>query len=734
MSPLVFHISSLTLVLGLLVLAGTLVLSWFAWTRRGRTRVALGLEVLRFLCVLLGVVTLWQPEWRSVIEPDQDPEIVVLIDDSPSMTTEDVLVGEEATSRQRWVAKQREASLWETLQEDNRVTFETFGEALSGDGSLLLDAGTDLNSALRGLTRDQEQRNLRAAVLFSDGDWTSGNPPVEAATRLSLRNIPVFSVLVGSNRSLPDLEIVSVSAPAFAQAGERVQVPFTVRNTMPEAVTTTLRLREESGKEYSKTLTLPSGGELSDALFFTPVETGLRKMALLLPEQPGEMMTQNNEVPFQMTVRDQKIKVLVVETLPRWEYRYIRNALSRDPGVEVSCLLFHPDEGMRLGGGPDYISQFPNTLQDLSEYDVVFLGDVGIGPGQLTVEQCQMLRGLVEQQASGLVFIPGSQGHLFSLLDSPLGDLVPVILDETQKSGVAQNAPSSLVLTSDGKESLLTMLASKEQDNPSVWKNLPGFYWHAPVLRNRGGATVLAVHETRKNRNGRIPLLVTRQAGTGKILFMGTDGAWRWRRGVEDLYHYRFWGQVARWMSYQRKMAEGERLRVFYAPDSPEPGDTIVVNANAYTEEGIPLQEGQVLIDVERPDGSAERFELVAMEGGQGAFYGRFRVEEPGEYGLSATCRENGNTVTSTLFVAGQTLEQIGRPAKPEVLQEIAKVTKGGMGTVEQLAELVERIAALPEPLPIEDRLEIWNHWIWATLFVLALSLFWVLRKLAGMI
>ena len=34
--------------------------------------------------------------------------------------------------------------------------------------------------------------------------------------------------------------------------------------------------------------------------------------------------------------------MLVVESYPRWEYRYLRNALSRDPGVELSCLLFHP--------------------------------------------------------------------------------------------------------------------------------------------------------------------------------------------------------------------------------------------------------------------------------------------------------------------------------------------------------------------------------------------------------
>ena len=50
---------------------------------------------------------------------------------------------------------------------------------------------------------------------------------------------------------------------------------------------------------------------------------------------------------------------------------------------------------------------------------------------------------------------------------------------------------------------------------------------------------------------------------------MGTDAAWRWREGVEDKYHYRFWGQVARWMAYQRGIASGEKMRLFYSPDNP---------------------------------------------------------------------------------------------------------------------------------------------------------------------
>ncbi len=187
----------------------------------------------------------------------------------------------------------------------------------------------------------------------------------------------------------------------------------------------------------------------------------------------------------------------------------------------------------------------------------------------MTTEQCRLLKGLVEHQASGLVFMPGWQGREFSLLDTELGDLCPVVLDPAQPGGWGSRVANHFELTELGRRSLLTKLADTQDDNAEVWEGLPGFQWYAPVLRAKAGSDVLCVHKDASNEFGRLPLLVTRTFGAGKVLFMGTDGAWRWRKGVEDKYHYRFWGQVVRWMAYQRNMAKGETMRLYYVPDQP---------------------------------------------------------------------------------------------------------------------------------------------------------------------
>ena len=101
---------------------------------------------------------------------------------------------------------------------------------------------------------------------------------------------------------------------------------------------------------------------------------------------------------------------------------------------------------------------------------------------------------------------------------------------------------------------------------------------------------------------------------------MGTDGAWRWRKGVEDKYHYRFWGQVVRWMAYQRNMAKGETMRLYYSPDQPQIDGTLTLSANVMNRNGEPLQGGDVTARITAPSGKAETIGFASSGDPWGAY------------------------------------------------------------------------------------------------------------------
>lgn len=724
-SELVFLWTPLSVVFGIALFLATAVFSFLIWKRSRYAAFTGWLEALRLVVVAAVALTLNQPEWRETYEPDEKPVLAILGDGSGSMETADVIdpnmPSAEPVTRSSSVEPFLDPAGWEPLETDYELVFQSF-DSTERDR-------TDIASAIDEVS--DQHANLRGIVLVSDGDWNTGDPPVRAATRLRMDGVPVFAVPVGSETRLPDLAVTAFDVPTFGIAGKPLRLPYSIESSLTSQHRATITVETGSGETLTREVVVPAMGRLRDVFQWTPRETGDFELKLSLPAIDVEHDESNNVLSAPVAIRREELKVLVIESFPRWEYRYLRNALERDPGVEVACLLFHPDSES-LGDGPGYLEGFPGP-DELAGYDVIILGDVGLAAGQLSEENVAAIRNQIATQAAGLVLMPGFRGNQTSLLETALEDLFPVVMDEAQPRGWGSPTPGQFELTELGARSLLTRLEDTENANAAVWSSLPGFQWYAGVERAKAGSEVLATHSSETNRYGRIPLIATKTFGTGKILFMGTDGAWRWRKGVEDKYHYRFWGQVARWMAYQRNMASDELMRLFYSPDRPQTGDTLALNANVMSVGGEPLQSATVVVQIVAPSGKVESVRLAP--GGEeqwGLFTGEFEPTEPGEHSLTMTCAENGGRLELSISVQGTARERIGEPARYDVMEEIARISRGEILPRPDLERIRELIAALPEPDPIERRLRIWASPWWVGTLILLLTLFWIGRKVSG--
>ena len=325
------------------------------------------------------------------------------------------------------------------------------------------------------------------------------------------------------------------------------------------------------------------------------------------PSTATRSLADNNTLTAPISIREEKLRVLVVESYPRWEYRYLRNALSRDPGVELSCLLFHPGLSKPGGGNKDYIKQFPTGLDELSKYRRRLPGRRGRGG--------RPADGRAVPAAQGAGRAPGERPGLHAGLAGArvlaAGDRAGRPLSGRARPGAARRlglADAQPLRADRARPPQPAHQAGRHRrtTTPKSGRGCPASSGTPRCLRAKAGSDVLCVHKDASNEFGRLPLLVTRTFGAGKVLFMGTDGAWRWRKGVEDKYHYRFWGQVVRWMAYQRNMAKGETMRLYYVPDQPRMNQTLALHANVMEQSGEPLHGGDVTARITAPSGKAE--------------------------------------------------------------------------------------------------------------------------------
>ncbi len=249
------------------------------------------------------------------------------------------------------------------------------------------------------------------------------------------------------------------------------------------------------------------------------------------------------------------------------------------------------------------------------------------------------------------------------------------------------------------------------------------------------------MHGASENEYGRIPLLVTRTARTGKVLFMGTDAAWRWREAT----------RIATTTASGRPghpldgvPAQHERRRVHAAllhPRSAAGAQHDALNANVMDASGCALGDATVSARIEAPSGRIQRIRFEAATGSDdsidqdawGLYSATFQPKEPGRHRATLTCEETGATLEAEIPVVGDPLEQIGRPARFDVMEELAQMTRGEALRGDPGRSCEALIQAVPPPPPIVTRLGLGPPGAGGGIVGL-MALFWIGRKLAGRI
>ncbi len=323
------------------------------------------------------------------------------------------------------------------------------------------------------------------------------------------------------------------------------------------------------------------------------------------------------------------MKVLYLDSEPRYEFRYLKNYLERDESIDLNVVLLSSDT--------EYSEQdrsalptFPASKDDLFSYDVVIIGDADTS--FLSQSQMNNLVQFVTEKGGGVLFMAGELFNPLSYRRTPLELLLPIELADARNPTAVGTSVNSYrpELTVEGRANPIFRLGDNEVDSMRIWEQLPELYWYFEAPRKKPAAQVLAEHKTVIGSEGKLPLIVYQFLGAGKVMFYAFDDTWRWRFRAGDRFFGRFWVQTIRFMARSRlvgnRQAEIQTDRRRY-----QRGQPIQIRVR-FPNPGLVPSGEDVTIQLERKGQGPRKLTLKLVPGTKNLFEGALPQAAEGEY------------------------------------------------------------------------------------------------------
>jgi hypothetical protein len=666
----------------------------------------------------------------------------------------------------------------DTSDKSNLATLlKSAGEPIGGS--------TNIADALK-FVGDQIANSDQANVLLvSDGRANDGGDLIEPARQLAAHGARVFTLAVGSRQRVCDAAVESIDAPDWIYKDDTLRASALLRLDGLKDKPVTVELLQRTQTIDTKTIT-PSSNQKTQVVTFSdkPPEAGMYDYEVHIREMPGEAVKENNRQSFRVSVKNDKLHVLVVDDQPRWEFRYLANYLSRDNRVQLQTVLLEPAriadvqtpapiKALATNTSTVEAQILPQTKEDWSGFDLLVLGDV---PAEsLSTQMQQNIVAAVRDRGATLIIIAGQLNMPGRYAGTPLADLLPVYLNANwTATSLAEQLHDGFhpMIAPEGAKSILSQLGLDDASNTELWSAIPPWYWHSEQTQAKLSANVLWSIADAKMEAGAAPaaaanvnsmeaarqraLLCTMSVGLGRVMYLASDSTWRLRQVNGQDLHERFWGQVIRWVVGSDLPAGGKFVRFGTNKPKYADGEPIHVAARVLKEDLTPLT-GQHFKVIARMSGDQKIVHDAEMEDSPqtpGFYHATLPNLPPGQLQLTLAGPEVEQLLASDTaeaarklniqVLADANLEMQNINADHEAMQQIAQAG-GGIALDAPYADVmadhlpdlrhdqttIEQIGMFTDP---KDPWTHKAHWAFLLVFVSLITTEWVLRKAGGLV
>ncbi len=783
-------------VIGLLIVPALVALVWWSYRRENALTLTQRTALVSFRLLALAVILIasFRPAQELTRNLKVRTEVHFLVDDSASMGRHESYAPERASEIRTALGVTAPADLTELSRVDLVGRFlggggEGAAARALGPGKKLLTAlerdfdlrwfrfwdrsypvaGLDELSGKGPATRigdtidlhlahhGVDATKLEAMFVLTDGRNNEGLPPLDSATRLAAAEVPLHVIGVGEPGNEQNLMVSGPPGPQQVLQNEEAVFELSVhaRGMTQHSFTALVKAQRHASdgskldemaitKDTASDVPMPADRETRKVtLRATFAEPGDYILTFSVPPLPGETNPRDNVTRRYLRVDSDQIRVLYVEDRPRWEYRYLKNALKRvDKSVRVQCWLCDASDAFpqEHSEGLPALTELPRTKKELFAYHVVLIGD--LAPSRIaTTEEAtskwlELLKEFVEH-GGGLGFIAGSLAMPEAYRESAIEDLLPVVLSDFGDI----EAPASVgerfvpMMESPHSPHPIVRLQDDLDVNRRLWEaGLEGMSWYHPVLRAKAGATVLLRHPVDENKYGRRVLAALAPYPRGQVFYTAIDETWRWRKFYGEKYQDRFWRNIVRALAENKLRQMDDRVVLVVDRNEVDVGDRVRIELSLLDTDYNPVLAETARIHLRLPSGELQSISVPRLLGEHGRFEGVVPLSDAGVY--SVLYYESGNPSGRPLARQDVSARVPGKELSETSLNEaglvkLAEAAKGRYVPVWRMDSLLDGFAGRGAAIKTVDRKvrEAWDHAWTVLLVILLLAVEWILRK-----
>lgn len=750
----------------LTLMIAALVLGWVSYFYF-RESSAAGRAARTFLiflrCALFVVLALMISQIMLSLHRTGLPTLVVVVDNSLSMgivdTYEDKQTARTVTKLQGSAGKPTRFELLKSVLAGRNGLLEDVGrqyklklfavneQALEIPGrttelsklasALKLEGGsTRLGDAVRSILADLRGVSPAAMVILSDGITTQGETLSDIASEARSSGTPLFTIAIGSEQPVRDLELTDLIVDDIVFADDIVNFQFTLKSSGLRGKKVQIVLHEKDKQDVlaEANVELTDIGNQRATVTYRPTTVGDFDYVVEAKPLAGELNSDNNSQSCTVAVRKEKIRVLLVQAYPNYEFRYLRNMLGRDSTIQLNTVLQEADAGFAQTD-ETALPVFPVLRDQLFQYDVIIFGDVN--PAFLSAGSLEALSDFVEKKGGGLIVVAGPLYTPGAYQTTSLAKLLPVTSVPTLAQPTEQQESFAVQPTELGLATPQMQLGDTLEQSRQIWRNLPELQWLAESPKVKPAARVLAEHPTRTDSDGRkLPVFCAQYVGAGQVLFHATDETWRWRYRVGDVYFARYWIQAIRALSRFKLLGKDRPVDLTTDRRQYAIGDPVHLRVRYLDETQAPADEAGVTAMLEQKGRPQRRVQLARSASGRGLFEATLPNAGIGKYhAWLGPATPQGKSPAVDFQVVAPPGEFQRTTVDAADLARAAQETGGRFYRLTTVSNLPTELPA-GHQVPIETLppYVLWNRWWLLAMFLLLLTSEWILRKRKGML